>query len=85
LEGLLVFCIALWVYARTSRAGLTTATVCIAYGVGRFIDEFWREPDLGQAVYWGWMSKGQLLTMPMIVIGIFLAIRQFRYGAVPKG
>ena len=85
MEGLLVFCIAQWVYARTAKAGLTTATVCIAYGVGRFIDEFWREPDFGQPVYWGWMSKGQLLTIPMIVIGIFLASRQFRHGAVPKG
>lgn len=85
LEGLLVFCIAQWVYARTIRAGLTAAAVCIAYGVGRFIDEFWREPDFGQPVYWGWMSKGQLLTIPMIVIGILLAIRQLRHGAVPKG
>ena len=85
IEGLLVFFIAQWVYAGTTRAGLTTAAVCFAYGVGRFIDEFWRQPDFGQPVYWGWMSKGQLLTIPMIVIGIFLAIRQFQHGAVPKG
>jgi len=85
IEGLLVFFIAQWVYARTTRAGLTTAAVCFAYGVGRFIDEFWRQPDLGQPVYWGWMSMGQLLTIPMIFIGIFLAIRQFQHGAVPKG
>jgi phosphatidylglycerol:prolipoprotein diacylglycerol transferase len=85
IEGLLVFFIAQRVYAGTTRAGLTTASVCIAYGVGRFIDEFWRQPDFGQPVYWGWMSKGQLLTIPMIVIGIFLALQQFQHGAVPKG
>jgi phosphatidylglycerol:prolipoprotein diacylglycerol transferase len=85
IEGLLVFFIAQWVYARTRRRGLTTAAVCIAYGVGRFIDEFWRQPDLGQPVYWGWMSKGQLLTIPMIVIGTFLAVWKFKHGAVPKG
>jgi phosphatidylglycerol---prolipoprotein diacylglyceryl transferase len=85
IEGLLVLFIAQCVYAGTTRAGLTTAAVCIAYGVGRFIDEFWRQPDFGQPVYWEWMSKGQLLTIPMIVIGIFLAIRQFQQGAVPKG
>lgn len=85
IEGLLVFCIAQCVYSRATKAGLTTAAVCIAYGIGRFIDEFWREPDFGQPVYWGWMSKGQLLTIPMIIIGIFLAIRQSQYGAVPKG
>jgi phosphatidylglycerol:prolipoprotein diacylglycerol transferase len=85
LEGLLVILIAQWVYARSIKAGLTTAVVCIAYGVGRFIDEFWREPDLGQPIYWGWMSKGQLLTLPMIALGIFWAVFQFKQGAVPKG
>ena len=85
IEGLLVFSIAQWVYARATRPGLTTSTVCIAYGAGRFIDEFWREPDFGQPVYWGWMSKGQVLTIPMTVIGVILAPRQFQQGAVPKG
>ena len=69
MEGVLVFIVGQRVYARASRPGLTTAAVCIAYGIGRFIDEFWRQPDLGQPVYWGWMSKGQLLTLPMIAIG----------------
>lgn len=63
----------------------TTAVLCISYGIGRFIDEFWRGPDQGQPMYWGWMSKGQLLTIPMIVIGVILAIRQLKQDAVPKG
>jgi phosphatidylglycerol:prolipoprotein diacylglycerol transferase len=70
IEGLLVFFIAQWVCVRTSRPGFTTAAVCTAYGIGRFIDEFWRQPDLGQPFYWGWMSKGQLLTLPIIAIGL---------------
>lgn len=70
IEGILVFLIAQWVYARSTRPGMTTATVLVAYGGGRFIDEFWRQPDVGQPVYGGWMSKGQLLTVPMILIGI---------------
>lgn len=70
IEGVLLFLIAQWVFARSSRPGLTTAAVLVAYGAGRFIDEFWRQPDVGQPVYWGWMSKGQLLTIPMIVVGI---------------
>jgi len=74
-------------YGLSYAAGILVAAwlFCFAYGVGRFIDEFWRQPDFGQPVYWGWMSKGQLLTIPIIVIGIFLAIRQFQQGAVPKG
>jgi len=84
IEGVLVFLIAQWVYARTSRPGLTTATGCIAYGVGRFIDEFWRAPDIGQPVYWGWMSKGQLLTIPMIVFGVAWAFH-IKKGAAQSG
>ena len=75
IEGMLLFLIAQWVFWRSSRPGLTTATVLVAYGTGRFIDEFWRQPDLGQPVYWGWMSKGQLLTVPIIVIGILWLVQ----------
>ena len=70
IEGMLVFFVGLAVYGKSSRPGLTTATVLTVYGAGRFIDEFWRQPDLGQPVYWGWMSKGQLFTIPVIVAGL---------------
>jgi len=70
IEGMLVFLVGLAVYGKSTRPGLTTATVLTVYGAGRFIDEFWRQPDLGQPVYWGWMSKGQLLTIPVIVAGL---------------
>ncbi|HEX4065623.1 MAG TPA: prolipoprotein diacylglyceryl transferase [Acidobacteriaceae bacterium] len=83
IEGLLVFLIAQWIYARTSRAGLTTAAVCITYGIGRFVDEFWRQPDLGQPVYWNWMSKGQLLTLPMIAIGLIALLWLKRPAPAP--
>jgi phosphatidylglycerol:prolipoprotein diacylglycerol transferase len=58
--------------------------VCITYGVGRFIDEFWREPDFGQPLYFGWMSKGQLLTIPMILIGFVLAVWRSRIAPVAR-
>ena len=85
IEGVLVFIVGRWVYARSCKPGLTTAVVCVTYGIGRFIDEFWRQPDFGQPVYWGWMSKGQLLTIPMVVIGTSLIIWKIKQGAVPKG
>ena len=78
LEGLLVFAIAQWVFRHQTRAGMTTAAVCIAYGIARFVDEFWRQPDFGQPVFWGWMSKGQLFTIPMFLAGIALALWRTR-------
>lgn len=85
IEGLLVFCIAQRVYAKSRINGTATAAACLAYGTGRFMDEFWRQPDLGQPVYWGWMSKGQLLTIPLIAVGIVLAIRKLKQRTAPKG
>ncbi len=74
LEGGLVFAVAQYVHARHRRPGLTTAVVCVTYGVVRFIDEFWRSPDFGQPVYFGWMTKGQALSVPMVAVGIGVGI-----------
>jgi len=42
------------------------------------------EPELGHPVFWGWMSKGQLLAIPMIFLGIIwlIACTMARY---PRG
>jgi phosphatidylglycerol:prolipoprotein diacylglycerol transferase len=84
LEGALLFAIAQWAHARYRRPGLTTAAVCVAYGVVRFIDEFWREPDVGQPVYFGWLTKGQAFSLPMIGIGLALGIWCLTRPAAPR-
>jgi phosphatidylglycerol:prolipoprotein diacylglycerol transferase len=83
LEGFLIFIILLPIHAKHRRPGLTTALFLILYGLGRFGGEFFREPDFGQPVFWGWMSKGQLYTMPMLVIGAALTIWVMRRPARP--
>jgi len=85
IEGLIVFAVAQWVFHRQRRSGMTTAAVCIAYGIGRFVDEFWRQPDLGQPVFGGWMSKGQLYTMPMLLTGVVLLLWRRRATAIEIG
>jgi phosphatidylglycerol:prolipoprotein diacylglycerol transferase len=82
IEGLMVFAVAQWVFHHQRRTGMTTAAVCIAYGIGRFVDEFWRQPDLGQPVFWGWMSKGQLYTIPMLLTGVALVLWRRRAARV---
>ncbi len=75
LEGLLPFLIVLPIHARHRRPGLTTGLILLLYGVGRFCDEFFREPDAGEpgspGLPWilGFMSKGQALTLPLMAIG----------------
>ena len=41
------------------------------YGLFRFVVEFFREPDHGQ-LFIAWMSKGQFLSLPMILVGFWM-------------
>lgn len=84
LEGLLVLAVGLWVYRKTTRPGLTSGTVLVTYGIVRFIDEFWRQPDEGYELFLGWMSKGQLFTLPVLAIGTAVIFYAFRRPPAPE-
>ena len=77
LEGVLLFVI-VWVYSSRPRApGRVSGLFLLGYGVFRFIVEFFREPDahLGQVAL-EWMSMGQLLSVPMVLLGVVLLLRR---------
>ena len=78
-EGLLLFII-LWFYSAKPRPRMAvTALFLIGYGLSRFIIEFFRQPDADQGfILFGWMTKGQILTAPMIILGIILIIYAYR-------
>jgi phosphatidylglycerol:prolipoprotein diacylglycerol transferase len=72
LEGLLLFVI-LWLYARRERAqGQVAAVFLGAYGVFRFVAEFFREPDAHLGLLALGMSMGQWLCVPMVLAGAAL-------------
>jgi phosphatidylglycerol:prolipoprotein diacylglycerol transferase len=69
-EGIVLFVI-LWVYTSNPRAlGKSSGLFLMLYGVARFGIEFVREPDahLGPVAF-DWLTMGQLLTVPMIIMG----------------
>lgn len=73
LEGLVLFII-LWIASAKPRAaGVISGLFLLFYGLFRFGVEFVRMPDadLGYMA-WGWLTMGQILTLPMIVGGLFL-------------
>ena len=73
LEGLVLFAI-LWLFTNKSRPLMASSSLfLILYGLFRFIIEFIRMPDiqLGYLAF-GWLTMGQLLSLPMVIIGIFL-------------
>lgn len=75
LEGLVLFAI-LWLYSRRPRPTFAVGGLFLFfYGAFRFAVEFFREPDaqIGFAAL-GWMSRGQELSIPMIVAGAALFV-----------
>ncbi|NVK55203.1 MAG: prolipoprotein diacylglyceryl transferase [Alteromonadaceae bacterium] len=69
LEGVLLFII-LWLYsARPRPTGAVGGLFLIGYGLFRFIVEFYREPDAHIGLYQIGLSQGQLLCVPMIILG----------------
>lgn len=81
LEGLLLGLI-LWGAWRAKwhqkSPGILVGLFLAGYGIARFIVEFAREPDhhLGLSAFFS-LSQGQLLSLPMIVVGLFLIFNRY--------
>ncbi len=76
-EGLVLF-VLVWMYARKPRpVGAVMGLFLLGYGVFRFAIEFAREPDsfLGFVAF-RWMSMGQVLSIPLILLGIYFVFRK---------
>lgn len=73
LEGVLLCMFLVW-YARKPRPrGAVSGMFLLAYGLIRCVVEFLRAPDIDHGfVMFNWMTMGQLLSVPMIIGGIFL-------------
>lgn len=70
LEGVVVAIIIFAVRNRVSSAGILTLLYGALYALARFSAEFYRAPDPQIGYYFGWMTQGQLLSIPMMVISI---------------
>ena len=77
-EGVLIFLIlnTLWWFVPSirNRRGLTTGIFFVVYGIGRFFLEYTREPDAHLGLIWQGLSMGQILCIPMILLGIFFIL-----------
>ena len=73
LEGLLLFVILWWYSSRRPARGKVSGLFLLGYGLARSFVEFFREPDahLGYLAF-GWLTMGQILCVPMILLGLLL-------------
>jgi phosphatidylglycerol:prolipoprotein diacylglycerol transferase len=79
LEGLVLFFI-LWLFTARPRPRLApTGLFLLCYGVFRFLVEFVRVPDQDRGyLFFDWVTMGQILSLPMIVLGGFLLVFAYR-------
>ncbi len=69
LEGPIIFLLLYWLFSRKVRSGMVFFFFLIFYGSGRFIIEFFREPDQQIGFLWGGATMGQILCLAMILLG----------------
>jgi phosphatidylglycerol:prolipoprotein diacylglycerol transferase len=77
LEGAVLFAV-MFLLSRhetlRARFGLLTGVFLAGYAVARIVGEFFREPDAFLGFLWGGITMGQVLSLPMLVIGVGLAL-----------
>lgn len=77
-EGVVLF-ITLWFFSAKPRPRYAiSALFLLGYGISRFTTEFFRQPDIGYELIFGWMSKGQLYSLPMIFFGVILMVLAYK-------
>lgn len=79
LEGVVLFAVLWWLSRRPRQRGLISGLFLVLYGAFRFTVEFVRLPDphLGFVAF-GWLTMGQLLTLPMLIAGLALVVWSMR-------
>jgi phosphatidylglycerol---prolipoprotein diacylglyceryl transferase len=70
LEGIVLFTVMWWFTSKPRPRLAPSGLFLVLYGLFRFLVEFVRVPDpqIGYLA-WGWLTMGQLLSLPMILIG----------------
>jgi len=92
LEGILLGVILMWLawrHGALKTPGMTMGSFLAGYGCARFLVEFMRQPDMqfiseGNPLGLAWhlggygLAMGQILCLPMIVVGLFFILRARR-------
>ena len=79
LEGLLLLLLLWWVARKKRPTGLLSGLFLIGYSVSRILVEFVRVPDEHlQYLLFEWVTMGQVLSLPMLFLGLFLVVIALR-------
>jgi phosphatidylglycerol:prolipoprotein diacylglycerol transferase len=80
LEGLVLFAVMLYLSRKRRSQGFLVGWMLTLYGVFRIFVEFFREPDVQLGFLPGHVTMGQILSAPMVIVGVWLVVRAVRAG-----
>ncbi|MDQ2076542.1 prolipoprotein diacylglyceryl transferase [Marinimicrobium sp. ABcell2] len=70
-EGVLLFALVYWFSMKPRPRGAVTGLFLLGYGLFRIFTEFYRAPDEHiQFDLFGWVTRGQLLSVPLVLLGV---------------
>lgn len=79
LEGIVLFTLMWWFSSQPRPRYAVSGLFGLGYGSLRFFVEFFRQPDVDIGfIAFGWLTMGQLLSLPMIIAGVALLIMAYR-------
>lgn len=78
-EGIILFAI-VWIFSAKPRPRMAVSGMFVlCYGIYRFLIEFVRQPDADLGfIAFDWLTMGQLLSLPMILVGLGLLAMAYR-------
>ena len=80
LEGVVLFLL-VWCFSRSPKpVGSVGGLFLVGYGVQRFCVEYFRQPDAHLGLNTLGLSQGQMLSIPMILGGMFIMVRAYSSG-----
>jgi phosphatidylglycerol:prolipoprotein diacylglycerol transferase len=87
LEGLVLFIVLFYISRKPRPLGVVSGLFLLLYALFRFLVEFVRAPDAHIGYdFGGWMTRGQLLSLPMLAVGLALiAYGYWRASAADSG
>ncbi|TLU61463.1 prolipoprotein diacylglyceryl transferase [Thalassotalea litorea] len=84
LEGVVLFAIIYLVCKKPRPTGLASGLFLAGYGLFRMFIEFFREPDAHLGLLVSMLSMGQLLSLPMVIVGIGLIVWSLTKSSIPE-
>ncbi len=80
MEGILLFALLMLLLKRTrarDKPLMLGGVFLSGYAVSRIVAECFREPDAFLGFLWGGATMGQLLSLPMLLLGLYLIFRRY--------